>query len=342
MSSFAVYLERVADGHSLTMEESAHAFQIIMNGGATPAQTAALLVALRMKGETAAEIAGAAQVMRKKAVRLEGHADAIDVCGTGGDGKGLLNISTATAFVVAGCGVRVAKHGNRGVSSKSGSADVLTALGVYTRMSPQRAAQALDQAGITFLLATVYHPAMRHVAPTRQELGLRTIFNSLGPLTNPAGVRRQLLGVYDRSLMPRMIEAARSLDMETLWVVHSEDGLDELSIAGVTYVTALSGGEVRSFEVTPETAGLERHSLDALKGGDAHENARHIRNLLRGEPSPFREMVLLNAAAALMVAGAAASLAEGAVTAAAAIDDGRARRALDALTDISNQDSRDD
>lgn len=331
-------LNQIIEGTSLDREQAARIFQIIMNGGATPSQMAAFLVALRMKGESAEEIAGAVQAVRAKASRVEAPPGAIDVCGTGGDGKNLPNISTATAFVVAGCGVPVAKHGNRAVSSRSGSADVLAALGVNTQMSATLAAEALHDARICFLLAPLYHPAMRHVSPIRQELGTRTIFNIIGPLTNPARVTRQLIGVYNRELAEKMIMAADVAGLENLWVVHSEDGLDELSIADVTHVWALENGNIRRFKVAPETAGIERGSLDELAGGDAKDNARQIQNLLWGEVTPFRRIVLLNAAAALVVAGKAGSLAEGAELAAEAIEDGCARAALDKLVTISNKE----
>lgn len=339
MSTFHAFLNAVVEGRSLTFEEAGRAFQIIMNDGATPAQMAAFLVALRIKGESAEEVAGAAQAMRVKGVHIKAPEGAIDLCGTGGDGKGLPNISTAAAFVVAGCGVPVAKHGNRSVSSRSGSADVLSALGVRVQMPPIQAEAALREAGITFLLAPVYHPAMRFVAPVRQELGLRSIFNIVGPLTNPAQVRRQLIGVYSRELARTVAEAGRLLGIERLWVVHSEDGLDELSINAATSVVMLDHGDITEREVTPEQAGLERVSLDAFTNCDATESARHIQNLLWGQDTPFRQVVVLNAAAALVVAGAAPDLAAGVRMAAQAIDSGKARHALEQLITFSQPDT---
>lgn len=329
-------LSDLAEGHNLSQEQAARAFQIIMNAGATPAQMGAFLLGLRVKGETVDEITAGAQVLRMKAPKVTAPAGAIDTCGTGGDAKGTLNISTAVAFVVAGCGVPVVKHGNRGVSSQSGSADVLAELGVNLKAEIPVLERALAEAGICFLMAPQFHSAMRHVAPVRQELALRTVFNLLGPLANPAAPRRQLLGVYSPRWLEPLAMVLHKLGVEQAWVVHGEDGMDELSISGASQVVEMRGGELRRFIVTPEEAGLEAAPLEAIKGADPRSNAMAMQDVLLGAQGAYRTIVLLNAAAALIVAGKAHSLEQGVAIAADAIEQGRAMAALRKLVEITN------
>lgn len=323
-------LAQVAAGHSLAESEAEAAFDIIMSGDATPSQMGGFLMALRVRGETVAEIAGAARIMRAKALRIDAPPGTIDTCGTGGDASGTFNISTAAALVVAGCGVPVAKHGNRALSSHSGSADVLTALGVNIDADLSVVRACLWEAGLGFLMAPRHHSATRHVAPTRVELGTRTIFNLLGPLSNPAGARRQLAGVFAPEWVRPMAEVLGRLGGERAWVVHG-DGLDELTTTGPTTVASLEGGKVETFEITPSDAGLPPARLDELRGGEPAHNARLMRTVLAGAGGALRDVVLLNSAAALLVAGRAANLAEGAQLAARAIDSGSAARVLDEL-----------
>jgi anthranilate phosphoribosyltransferase len=323
-------LALVAAGGSLSEDDAEKAFDIIMSGDATPSQMGAFLMALRLRGETVEELTGAARIMRAKAVALEAPPGAIDTCGTGGDSSGSFNISTASALVVAGCGVPVAKHGNRALSSKSGSADVLTALGVNIDADLAVVRACLWEIGLGFLMAPRHHSATRHVAPTRVELGTRTIFNLLGPLSSPAAARRQLVGVFAPEWVRPMAEVLGRLGGERAWVVHG-DGLDELTTAGPTTVAALDGGKVDTFEVTARDAGLPPARLDELRGGEPAHNAGLMRELLAGAGGPLRDVVLLNSAAALVVAGHAPNLYEGAELAARAIDSGAARRVLDNL-----------
>ncbi len=336
MAEFKSFIAKVAEGNTLSADEAAQAFSIMMSGEATPAQMGAFLLALRVRGETVEEITGAAQAMRAKAARVKAPEGAIDTCGTGGDAKGTYNISTCTAFVVAGAGVPVAKHGNKAVSSKSGSADVLAALGVNLDVGPELVTKAIAEAGVGFMFAPKHHAAMRHVGPVRAELGLRTIFNLLGPLANPAGAKYQLIGVFSRDWIVPLAEVLANLGSEHVWVVHGGDGLDELTTTGPTYVAELKNGSVTTFEVTPEDAGLAQAAPDDLAGGDANENAKAIRDVLAGRPSPFRDIVVLNAAAALVVAGKADGLAAGAKLAIEAIDGGAAQSSLEGLVAISN------
>lgn len=336
MKDLKVLLNLAASGEPLSQQQAEQAFDIMMSGDATPAQMGGFLMALRVRGETVAEITGAALAMRAKMLTIEAPPGAIDTCGTGGDAKGTYNVSTAAAFVVAACGVPVAKHGNRALSSKSGAADVLQALGVNIDADLSLVQKALWQVGTCFMMAPRHHSAMRHVGPTRVELGTRTIFNLLGPLSNPARVKRQLLGVFSPDWVVPVAEVLRSLGHERAWVVHGHDGLDELSTTGPSLVAELAGGEVKSFEVTPEMAGLEQARLEDLLGGDAEENAAAIRALLFGERGPFRDIVILSAAAALIVAEKAADLAAGAALAAAAIDEGRARSVLEQLAALTH------
>lgn len=320
----------------LTQEQARTAFAILFDGEATPSQIGGFLMALRTRGETVEEYAAAAAVMRAKCNAVRAPEGAMDIVGTGGDGKGTLNISTATAFVVAGAGVVVAKHGNRNLSSKSGAADALTQMGLNVMVGPDVVEQALAQAGIGFMMAPMHHPAIAHVMPTRAELGTRTIFNILGPLTNPAGVKRQLTGAFSRDLIRPMAETLGALGSEKAWLVHGSDGTDELTITGVSWVCALQpDGTVLDMEVHPKDAGLPVHPFEAIIGGTPEENARDFNELLDGKPSAYRDAVLLNAAAALVVADAVPDLKEGVAKAAAAIDSGAARDKITAVAKIT-------
>lgn len=337
MSEFKDYVAIVAEGGALTEDESAQAFDLMMQGKASPALIGAFLALLRIRGETVEEITGAARSLRAKAATVEAPADVVDTCGTGGDAKGTHNISTGAALVAAGAGVRVAKHGNRSVSSKSGSADVLGELGVNLEASIENAGRCIDEAGIGFLFAPRHHAAMKHVGPVRADLGLRTIFNLLGPLANPAGAKRQVMGVYARKWVEPLARVLGNLEATHVWVVHGSDGLDELTTTGPSFVAAFRDGAIVEFEVTPEDAGLPRAKLEDLAGGDAAANAQAIRRVLEGERSPLRDIVILNAAAALIVSGKAASLKEAAELAAEAIDSGAAKRRLELLVEVSNR-----
>ena len=328
MSDMKKYIGALAGGATLSRDEAVEAFEIIMSGAATPAQVGAFLMALRVRGETVDEICGAASVMRRKALTIEAPEGAIDTCGTGGDGAHTLNISTAAAIVVAAAGVPVAKHGNKAVSSKSGSADVLAALGVDLDAPVALAEKSLAEANIAFLMAPRHHSAMRHVAAARGELATRTIFNILGPLANPALVKRQVIGVFSRDWLVPMAEVLGQLGSERAWVVHGADGLDELTTTDVTHVAELAGGEVKTFDVTPEDAGLPRAAMKDLGGQSAAHNAKALTRLLEGEAGPYRDIVLLNAAAALVVTDKAENLKKGAAKAAQAIDSGKAARTL--------------
>ena len=332
---FKPLLAKLVDGRILTADEAHAFFAACLRGEPTPAQVAAAVTALRIRGETVEEIAAFATAMREAARTLDHPYDAIDTCGTGGDGQHTFNISTAAALVLAGAGLKVAKHGNRAMSSRSGSSDVLSVLGVNLQASPAQQRRSLDQAGIAFLFAPAYHGAMRHVGPVRAEIGFRTVFNLLGPLSNPAGARRQVMGVYDPRLLEPLAEVLGRLGATRAWTVHGQ-GLDELTTTGETEVAEWKDGAVRRFTVTPEDAGLPRADLAALRGGDAEENAAALRALLDGSTGAYRDIVLLNAAAALVVADRAADLAEGAAMAASVIDDGRAAKALVDLVEATN------
>ncbi|TPW03482.1 MAG: anthranilate phosphoribosyltransferase [bacterium] len=332
---FKPLLAKLVDGRILSADEAHAFFAACLRGEPTPAQVAAAVTALRIRGETVEEIAAFATAMREAARTLDHPYDAIDTCGTGGDGQHTFNISTAAALVLAGAGLKVAKHGNRAMSSKSGSSDVLSVLGVNLQATPAQQRRSLDEAGIAFLFAPAYHGAMRHVGPVRAEIGFRTVFNLLGPLSNPAGAKRQVMGVYDPRLLEPLAEVLGRLGATRAWTVHGQ-GLDELTTTGETEVAEWKDGAVRRFTVTPEDAGLPRASLDALRGGDAEENAAALRALLDGATGAYRDIVLLNAAAALVVADRAADLAEGAALAAAVIDDGRASKALADLVEATN------
>jgi anthranilate phosphoribosyltransferase len=340
LPSLKPVIARLAEGEALSEAEAEAAFDVLMAGEATPAQIAGLLMALRVRGETVDEITGAARVMRARMSPIAAPEGAIDVCGTGGDAQGTVNISTTVAFVVAGCGVPVAKHGNRAISSRSGGADVLGALGVAIDAPFPVLEEALRRVRVAFLMAPRHHAAMRHVAGPRVELGVRTIFNLLGPLANPARVRRQLVGVFGRQWLRPLAETLGRLGAERVWVVHGSDGLDELTVTGESHVAEWHEGRVREFTVKPADAGLTIASPAALKGGDAAENAEALRRVLAGIAGPYRDAVLLNAAAALIVAGRAGDLKEGVALAARSIDSGAARAALDGLIALTRAEGR--
>lgn len=330
---------RLASGEKLSEAEAEAAFGLIMEGEATPAQMAALLMAMRLRGETVAEITGAARAMRARMLAIEAPEGAIDTCGTGGDASGTWNVSTAAAFVIAACGVPVAKHGNRAASSKSGSADVLGAVGVVLDAPMERVERALEDAGIAFLLAPRHHSAMRHVAGVRVELGTRTLFNLLGPLSNPARVKRQVMGVFAEAWLVPLAETLGRLGSERAWLVHGADGLDELSTTGATHVAELHHGRVHRFTVTPEDVGLPRANPALLKGGEPAENAEALRAVLAGETGgpigAYRDIVALNAAAGLVVADKAGDLKQGVAMALDALDRGAGARVLDQLVAIT-------
>jgi anthranilate phosphoribosyltransferase len=333
---FKALIAKAATGATLSREEAAQGFDRMMSGEATPSQMGGLLMALRVRGETVDEITGAVAVMREKMLRVNAPPEAIDVVGTGGDASGSYNISTCAAFVVAGAGVPVAKHGNRALSSRSGAADVLSALGVAIELPPEGVARCIHDAGIGFMFAPAHHPAMKNVGPTRVELGTRTIFNLLGPLSNPAGVKRQMVGVFSRQWIEPLAEVLNNLGSEAAWVVHGSDGLDEITTSGPTHVAALERGSVRTFEITPEEVGLPRVKPEALRGGDAKANAHALLDVLRGRKGPYRDVALLNAAAALTVAGRAQDLKAAMALAAKSIDSGEAEGRLDRLIAVSN------
>jgi anthranilate phosphoribosyltransferase len=333
---FKALIAKVATGASLTRTEAASAFDRMMSGEATPSQMGGLLMALRVRGETVDEITGAVTTMRAKMLGVKAPADAVDVVGTGGDASGSFNISTCAAFIVAGTGVPVAKHGNRALSSKSGAADVLQALGVKIELSPEQVAACIREAGIGFMFAPAHHPAMKNVGPTRVELGTRTIFNLLGPLSNPASVKRQMIGTFSKHWIEPMAQVLKNLGSESVWVVHGSDGLDEITTSGATSVAALENGKIRLFEITPEDAGLKRVKPEALRGGEAGHNATALLDVLKGKPGAFRDVSILNAAAALIVSGNAKDLKEGAALAAKSIDGGEAEGRLDRLIKVSN------
>src|SRR3974390_2738529 len=311
MDDFKSIIGKVATGATLSREEAASAFDSMMSGEATPSQVGGLVMALRVRGETVDEITGAVSAMRSKMVKVNAPPDAIDIVGTGGDGSGSVNVSTRASFIVAGAGGPVAQHGNRALSSRSGAADVLSSLGVKININPEQVGRCVKEAGIGFMFAPSHHPAMKNVGPTRVELATRTIFNLLGPLSNPAGVKRRMVVGFSRQWVLPLAEVLKNLGAESVWVVHGSDGLDEITLTGATFVAALENGNIRSFEVKPEDAGLGCVAGGALKGGDADANAVALQSVLDGKPSPFRDVALLNAAAALIVSGKARTLKEG-------------------------------
>ena len=330
-------INRVADGERLSESDTQAALDLLMSGVAPPVAMGAFLMALRVRGETTDEITGAAKFLRARMTSVDAPPNAVDIVGTGGDSHGTYNVSTAATFVAAGAGVPIAKHGNRAVTSLSGASDVLAALGVKLDVPPVVVTRAISDAGVGFLWAPLYHPALKTWAPIRTDLGMRTLFNLLGPLCNPAGVKRQVLGVYDRCLVEPIAQVLKNLGSVHAWVVHGADGMDELTTTGITTVAELHGGDITVFDVTPEDAGLPRAEMAALKGGDAAHNARALRDLLHGEPGPYRDIVLLNSAAALIVAGKASGLEDGVAKAQTSIDSGRAARALDRLVAVTNE-----
>ena len=333
---FKALIAKAATGAALSREEAARGFERMMAGEATPSQMGGLLMALRVRGETVEEITGAVTAMREKMLRVAAPPGAIDVVGTGGDASGSYNISTCAAFIVAGAGVPVAKHGNRALSSRSGAADVLGALGVRIDLTPEGVGRCITEAGIGFMFAPAHHPAMKNVGPTRVELGTRTIFNLLGPLSNPAGVKRQMVGVFSRQWIEPLAQVLKNLGSEHVWVVHGSDGLDEITTAGATAVAALENGAVRTFEITPEDVGLKRVKPEALRGGDANENAQALLDVLKGKKGPYRDVAIMNAAAGLIVAGRAKDLQQGVALATKAVDSSEAEGRLDRLIAISN------
>ncbi|MFY8156340.1 MAG: anthranilate phosphoribosyltransferase [Rhabdaerophilum sp.] len=336
MEAFKPLIAKAAAGLPLSREEASLAFAQMLSGEVTPAQMAGFLMALRVRGESVEEITGAVSAMRERMVKVEAPAGAIDVVGTGGDASGSWNVSTLAGLIVAACGVPVAKHGNRAASSKSGAADVLQALGVKIGQSPDIVAKILTETGFAFMLAPAHHPAMRNVAPVRTELGTRTMFNILGPLSNPAGVKRILLGVFSASWLEPVAETLRDLGTERAWVIHGSDGLDEMTTTGPTHVVELANGRLRRFEVTPEEAGLPRSAPEALKGGEPGRNAAALRDVVAGKPGAYRDIAILNAAGVLVVAGKAATLKDGAGMAAEAIDSGKVSALLDRVIAVSN------
>lgn len=329
-------LAKVATGESLSREEAQDAFGILMSGEATPSQIGGFLMALRVRGETVAEMTGAVSTMRAKMLRVDAPADAVDIVGTGGDGAGTYNISTLASIITAGTGVPVAKHGNRALSSKSGTADALSALGVNLEIGPSLIARCIREAGIGFMFASMHHAAMRHVGPSRVELGTRTIFNLLGPLSNPAGAKRQLLGVYSPQWLRPIAETLREMGSETVWVVHGQ-GLDEITTTGTTEVVALEDGKIREFQLTPSDFGVAPATLADLKGGDGIANAAALRAVLGGTKNAYRDISLCNAAAALVVSGKAETLKDAMLLATASLESGKAAAALDRLVAVSNE-----
>ncbi|WP_407160196.1 anthranilate phosphoribosyltransferase [Bradyrhizobium sp. STM 3557] len=336
MDDLKSIIGKVATGATLSREEAASAFDSMMSGEATPSQMGALVMALRVRGETVDEITGAVSVMRAKMLRVDAPANAIDIVGTGGDGSGSVNVSTCASFIVAGAGIPVAKHGNRALSSRSGAADVLAALGVKIDLRPEQVGRCVKEAGIGFMFAPAHHPAMKNVGPTRVELATRTIFNLLGPLSNPAGVKRQMVGVFSRQWVEPLAQVLKNLGSEAAWVVHGSDGLDEITLTGPTFVAALENGTIRTFEISPDEADLPRCGHEGLRGGDAEANATALMSVLDGMPSPYRDVALLNAAAALLVAGRAKTLREGVAIGRDSLDSGAAAARLKQLIAVSN------
>lgn len=339
MDQFKPIIAKIATGSPLNRSEAEHAFGVILSGESTLAQTGAFLMALRVRGETVDEITGAATAMRQRMLTVKAPHDAIDIVGTGGDNSGSLNISTLASLISAACGVPVAKHGNRAASSKSGSADVLTALGVSVGLDVKGLEHCLEAANVCFMFAPSHHASMRHVAPVRVELGTRTIFNLLGPLSNPAGVKRQVLGVFSQSWLEPLAHVMKSLGSDHVWIVHGSDGLDEITNTGPTFVTALQDGVISSFSISPEDFGLKIAKAEDIKGHDAAYNAKALRDVIEGKRNAYRDIAVMNAAAGLIVAQKTKSLKEAADIAEAALDDGRVRHVLEALIKASKDHS---
>ncbi|MBZ0260626.1 MAG: anthranilate phosphoribosyltransferase [Hyphomicrobiales bacterium] len=336
MSDLKPVIAKTADGKPLTRDEARSAFGIMMSGDATPSQIAGLLMALRVRGETVDEITGAVEIMREKMIRVSAPANAIDIVGTGGDASGSYNISTCAAIVAAGAGLKVAKHGNRALSSKSGAADVLMALGVKIDLLPEKISECIAEAGVGFMFAPAHHSSMKYVGPTRVELGTRTIFNLLGPLSNPAGVKKQVTGVFAKAWVEPLAHVLKNLGSEACWICHGEGGIDEIVPTGTNWISELKNGTITSFEITPEAAGLKRSSFADLKGGEASHNAAALRGVLEGEESAFRDAVVMTTGAALLVDGRVKAYAEGVRLAEQAIDSGAALKAHDKLVKVSN------
>lgn len=336
MDDFKPFIAKVATGASLSRDEARDAFDTILSGGVTNAQAAAFLMALRVRGETVEEITGAVGAMRGKMLTVKAPADAMDIVGTGGDSSGSYNVSTLASIITAACGVPIAKHGNRAASSKTGTADVLMALGVKVGLDPEATERCIAQAGVGFMFAPTHHASMRHVAPVRVELGTRTIFNLLGPLSNPAGVRKQLIGAFSETWLEPMVKVLATLGSTRIWAVHGSDGLDEITTTGPTRVVSLQDGKVESFTISPDDVGLPRARPEDLRGGEPAQNAAALRAVLDGEKTAFRDIAAFNAAAALVVAGKAADLSDGLAQAQAALDSGKAKATLASLVASSN------
>lgn len=336
MESFKPYLAKVATGAALTRDESRAAFDALLSGEVTPAQAGGFLMALRVRGEVTDEIIGAVTAMRERMTKVQAPEGAIDIVGTGGDHSGSYNISTLAAMIIASCGVPVAKHGNRAASSKSGAADVLLSLGVGMGLSPEGLKQCLDQTGLCFMFAQTHHASMRHVAAARVELGTRTLFNLLGPLANPAGVKYHLIGVSSDIWLEPLARVLKDLGSERVWMVHGSDGLDEMTTTGPTHIVALENGEFRRFSVSPADVGLKQATLEDLRGGDPEHNARALRDVLDGKKTPYRDVAVFNAAGALVIAGKAKDLVEGVSLAEKALDNGDALAILERLITVSN------
>jgi len=336
MAELKPLIAKVAAGTPLTRAEAREAFDVMMSGDAMPSQIGGFLMALRVRGETVDEITGAVEIMREKMLTVDAPTDAIDIVGTGGDASGSYNISTCAAFVAAGAGLKVAKHGNRALSSRSGAADVLMALGVKIDVPPEKISECITKAGLGFMFAPSHHSSMKFVGPTRVELGTRTIFNLLGPLSNPAGAKRQVTGVFSKQWVEPLAQVLQNLGCEACWICHGEGGMDEIVPTGTTWISELKDGKITSFTLTPEDVGLTRSSIEDLKGGDAEHNADALRHVLGGKPSAFRDAAVMTAAAALVVAGKAASLKQAVVVAQKAIDSGAAEAALTKLVKVSN------
>lgn len=336
MAELKPLIAKVAAGTPLTRAEAREAFDVMMSGDSTPSQIGGFLMALRVRGETVDEITGAVEIMREKMLTVDAPTDVIDIVGTGGDASGSYNISTCAAFVAAGAGLKVAKHGNRALSSRSGAADVLMALGVKIDVPPEKISECINKAGLGFMFAPSHHSSMKFVGPTRVELGTRTIFNLLGPLSNPAGAKRQVTGVFSKQWVEPLAQVLQNLGCEACWICHGEGGMDEIVPTGTTWISELKDGKITSFTLTPEDVGLTRSSIEDLKGGDAEHNADALRHVLGGKPSAFRDAAVMTAAAALVVAGKAASLKQAVVVAQKAIDSGAAEAALTKLVKVSN------
>jgi anthranilate phosphoribosyltransferase len=336
MADFKPLIAKAASGQALSREEARAAFDVMMSGEATPSQIAGFIMALRVRGETVDEITGAVEIMREKMLRVVAPADAIDIVGTGGDASGSYNISTCAAFVAAGAGLKVAKHGNRALSSKSGAADVLLALGVKIDIPPQKISACIDQAGLGFMFAPAHHASMKHVGPTRVELGTRTIFNLLGPLSNPASAKRQVTGVFSKAWVEPLAQVLKNLGSEACWICHGEGGMDEIVPTGTTWISELKDGVITSFELSPEKAGVLRSNPDDLKGADAAHNAEALRDVLAGRPSAFADAAVMTAGAALLVAGTVKDIKAGVTVAREAVKAGAAEKALFKLIEVSN------